>query len=210
MPRKLKTFVTSAGFFDLAVAAPSMKAALAAWGADSDLFHQGFARQTDDAAIIAATQAKPGVVLRRPVGTAHDFTETAEIYKRALVGAAASCPKARRGAKRGKPTRRGDGAARQPAAARKATGRADDAKQQERRLARQKREEQARVREEERRAKDVAAAEAALGHAKAEHERRVAALDRERASLDRRASAEEKDWAREAERLREALRRARR
>jgi colicin import membrane protein len=32
MARKLKTFVTSQGFFDLAIAAPSMKAALAAWG----------------------------------------------------------------------------------------------------------------------------------------------------------------------------------
>ena len=38
MPRKLKTFTTSAGFFDLAVAAPSMKAALAAWGSRSNLF----------------------------------------------------------------------------------------------------------------------------------------------------------------------------
>jgi hypothetical protein len=209
MPRKLKTFVTSAGFFDLAVATPSMKAALAAWGADSDLFHQGFARQTDDAAIVAATQAKPGVVLRRPVGTTRDFAETAEISERALVGAAASRPKATRGTKRGKPKRGGDEAARRPAPPRKATG-GSDRKQQERQRAREKREEQARVREEERRAKEVAAAEAALGHAKAEHERRVAALDRERASLDRRASAEEKDWAREAERLREALRRARR
>jgi hypothetical protein len=34
MARKLKTYQTSLGFFDLAVAAPSMKAALEAWGAD--------------------------------------------------------------------------------------------------------------------------------------------------------------------------------
>ena len=33
MARKLKTFTTSIGFFDLAIAAPSMKAALEAWGA---------------------------------------------------------------------------------------------------------------------------------------------------------------------------------
>src|SRR6478672_9602980 len=32
MARKLKTYTTSVGFFDLAVAAPSMKAALEAWG----------------------------------------------------------------------------------------------------------------------------------------------------------------------------------
>ncbi len=45
MARKLKTYQTSLGFFDLAMAAPSMKAALEAWGADSNLFHQGAARQ---------------------------------------------------------------------------------------------------------------------------------------------------------------------
>ena len=39
---------TSLGFFDLAIAAPSMKAALEAWGADSNLFHQGAAKQSDD------------------------------------------------------------------------------------------------------------------------------------------------------------------
>ena len=39
MARKLKTYQTSLGFFDLAIAAPSMKAALEAWGADSNLFH---------------------------------------------------------------------------------------------------------------------------------------------------------------------------
>ena len=48
MARKLKTYQTSLGFFDLAVAAPSMKAALEAWGADSNLFHQGAARQSED------------------------------------------------------------------------------------------------------------------------------------------------------------------
>jgi len=44
MARKLKTYQTSLGFFDQAIAAPSMKAALEAWGADSNLFHQGAAR----------------------------------------------------------------------------------------------------------------------------------------------------------------------
>ena len=33
MTRKLKTYQTSLGFYDLAIAAPSMKAALEAWGA---------------------------------------------------------------------------------------------------------------------------------------------------------------------------------
>jgi hypothetical protein len=65
MARKLKTYQTSLGFFDLAVAAPSMKAALEAWGADSNLFHQGAAKQSEDPDVIAATMAAPGVVLKR-------------------------------------------------------------------------------------------------------------------------------------------------
>ena len=55
MARKLKTYQTSLGFFDLAIAAPSMKAALEAWGAGSNLFHQGVARETDDPDVVAAT-----------------------------------------------------------------------------------------------------------------------------------------------------------
>ena len=55
MARKLKTYQTSLGFFDQAVAAPSMKAALEAWGADSNLFHQGAAKESYDPDVIAAT-----------------------------------------------------------------------------------------------------------------------------------------------------------
>ena len=73
MPRKLKTYQTSLGFYDLAIAAPSMKAALDAWGAGSNLFHQGVARESGDAEVVAATMSKPGVVLRRPVGSAGPF-----------------------------------------------------------------------------------------------------------------------------------------
>jgi colicin import membrane protein len=43
-----------------------MKAALEAWGASSNLFHQGFAKEVDDDEIIAATMEKPGIILRRP------------------------------------------------------------------------------------------------------------------------------------------------
>src|SRR5918994_3830877 len=81
MARKLKTYQTSIGFFDLAIAAPSMKAALQAWGSKTNLFHQGFAKETDDPAIVAATVAKPGVVLRRPVGSDGAFSEHAELPK---------------------------------------------------------------------------------------------------------------------------------
>lgn len=69
MARKLKTYQTSLGFYDQAIATHSMKAALEVWGADSNLFHQGAAKETDDPEIVAATMAKPGVVLKRPVGS---------------------------------------------------------------------------------------------------------------------------------------------
>jgi hypothetical protein len=79
MARKLKTYQTSLGFFDLAIAAPSMKAALEAWGADSNLFHQGAATERDDPDVIATAMTKPGVVLRRPVGSNGPFGENAEL-----------------------------------------------------------------------------------------------------------------------------------
>src|SRR4029079_18406274 len=62
-----------------AIAAPSMKAAAEAWGVKPSEFKRGFAKQTDDPAIVAATMAKPGVVLRRRVGSKGPFTEYAEL-----------------------------------------------------------------------------------------------------------------------------------
>ena len=79
MARKLKTDQTSLGFFDLAIAAPSMKAALEAWGAGSNLFHQGVAKESGDPDVVAATMSKPGVVLRRPVGSDGPFSEHADL-----------------------------------------------------------------------------------------------------------------------------------
>jgi hypothetical protein len=84
--RKLKTYQTSLGFFDQAIAAPSMKAALEAWGADSNLFHQGAAKESRDPDVIAATMAKPGVVLKRPVGSNGAFRERAELPANLGVG----------------------------------------------------------------------------------------------------------------------------
>src|ERR1700759_5563074 len=81
MPRKLKTYQTAQGFFDLAVAVPSMKAALTAWGSDMNLFHKGFAWESDDAAIIKTTLDQPGLVLKRPVGTRQAFTKNAHLPK---------------------------------------------------------------------------------------------------------------------------------
>src|SRR6201985_2249972 len=81
MARKLQTYQTSLGFFDLAIAAPSMKAALEAWGAGKNTFHQGFAEEKHDARRVEATMAKPGVFLKRAVATTAAYTEDAELPK---------------------------------------------------------------------------------------------------------------------------------
>ena len=94
MPRKLKTFVTESGFFELAVSAPSMKAALKDWGIDVNLFQQGLARQTDDPAVVKAAESAPGKVLRRPIGSKQPFREGAELPE---VKGSARKPKAKSG-----------------------------------------------------------------------------------------------------------------
>ena len=68
MPGRRKTFVTESGFYELAVAAPSMAAARRAWGFAHDPFRTGLARLTDDPAIVKAANQAPGMVLRRPLG----------------------------------------------------------------------------------------------------------------------------------------------
>jgi len=107
MARKLKVFQTSLGFFDQAIAAPSMKAALEAWGADSNLFHQGAAKESSDPDVVAGTMAKPGVVLRRPVGSSGRFTEHAALpTDLGNDKAGRKPPRNRRGSRRPKPTTR--------------------------------------------------------------------------------------------------------
>ena len=64
MPRKLKVFRTSTGFHDAYVAAPSRKAALAAWGAGADLFARGVAEEVTDPKLAKAPLAHPGEVIR--------------------------------------------------------------------------------------------------------------------------------------------------
>ena len=202
MVRKLKTFQTSLGFYDLAIAAPSMKAALEAWGAGSNLFHQGIAKETDEPAVVAATMAKPGVVLKRPAGSSGRFAEHAELpsqsaaddvaAKRRVRGAK---PKQGRSAKIGK------------TAARKAAAEYDKA--QQRREAERRREEDARAKLRERREKAIAKAQAALEEAKREHEARTDAIAAERAAIAARATAEDERWAEQKATLIAALRRAR-
>lgn len=149
MARKLKTFQTSLGLYDLAIAAPSMKAALEAWGAGSNLFHQGVAKETDDPDVVAATMSKPGVVLKRPAGSNGRFAEHSDLPSD--LGSA--------GKGRGREQRRTKPAKRPPpeiseGEARKAA--AEFEKEQKRLKAERQREEAAQERERERREKVAA------------------------------------------------------
>ena len=197
MPRKLKTYQTSLGFYDLAIAAPSMKAALEAWGAGSNLFHQGAARETDDPDVVTATMSKPGVVLKRAAGSNGHFTEHAD-----LPGIDDERKKSRRPElRRRSPAKISDKEAGKAAAAFE--------REQKQRDAERRREEVARKKERVHREKAIAKAQAALDKAQREHEERVQSLEAERARIDQRLEAEDANWESERERLREALRGAR-
>lgn len=211
--RKLKTYQTSLGFYDQAIAAPSMKAALEAWGASSNLFHQGVARQTDDPDIVAATMARPGVVLKRPVGSDGRFTESAELPTDLGEG------EARPGRKPGKAPAKKPAKKLATKPAKNTTREVDDAaarkaaasfeKEERRREAQRRKEEAARARARARRDKAVAAAQAALDKARREHDAKREAIEAERAALEARAEAEQERWDKQRLKLEQALRRAR-
>ncbi|MBR0951024.1 cell envelope biogenesis protein TolA [Bradyrhizobium canariense] len=207
--RKLKTYQTSLGFYDQAVAAPSMKAALDTWGARSNLFHQGAAKETDDPDIVAATMASPGVVLRRPVGSNGPFTEHAALP----TDLADDEAKPKKSKARSEPKKPPAKAAKKPSRkvddqqARKAAAAFE--KEERRRDAERRKEEAARAKERARRDKAVASAQAALDEARREHDARAEAIEAERAALDQRAEAEQSRWDRQRMKLAEAVRRAR-
>ncbi|MDE5444103.1 cell envelope biogenesis protein TolA [Bradyrhizobium sp. CSA207] len=205
--RKLKTYQTSLGFYDQAVAAPSMKAALEAWGASSNLFHQGAAKETDDPDIVAATVARPGVVLRRPVGSDGPFTEDAALPTDLAGGEAKLKSKKAKSKKHAaksapKPSRKiDDQKARKAAAAFE--------KEERRREAERWKEEAARAKERARREKAVATAQTALDKARREHEARAEEIEAERVALDERAETEQSRWDKRRMKLEDAVRRAR-
>lgn len=82
---KLKVYRTAAGFHDAYVAAPSQKAALAAWGSEHDLFARGIAELVTDAELAAEPLASPGVVIKRSRGTTAE--QIAALPARATVAA---------------------------------------------------------------------------------------------------------------------------
>jgi hypothetical protein len=204
MARKLKTYETSLGFFDLAIAAPSMKAALDAWGADSNLFHQGAAKQSEDPDVVAATMAKPGVVLKRPVGSNGHFKEHAELPRDLAddggAKKAARQPPSRKPQKPAKKTA-DEGEDRKAALAFE--------KEQARRERERAKEEAAQRKQRERRQKDVDKAQSALDAARRSHDRDAAGIQAKIEELEEQSRAEEARWGKERSKLEAALRRTR-
>ncbi len=202
MARKLKTYQTSLGFFDLAIAAPSMKAALEAWGSNSNLFHQGAAKETNDPEVVAATMSKPGVILKRPVGSNGPFKEDAELPTDLSDRQAGRRPRK----PPAKPTKRpspglDDKAARKAALAYE--------REQTQRESERRKEESARTKERERREEAIAKVQAAIDEAERKHELMAGKIDAERAALEERSQAEDARWEKQKQKLALALRRAR-
>jgi colicin import membrane protein len=178
-----------------------MKAAAEAWGSKTNDFKRGVAKETHDPAIVAATMAKPGVVLRRPIGSKGAFSEHAALPKdptdKVKERRTKSQPKTEE-----LPARKfGEKAARDAALA-------FEREQKRRDIARRK-EEAAREKERRRRQQAIAKAERALEQAKREHETQTKKIEYEHAALDRRSQAEDARWEKQKEKLEIALRRAR-
>lgn len=223
MPRKLKVYQTSQGFYDLAVAAPTMTAALKAWGASAspELFRQGFAKESDDKDVIAAAMAQPGIVLRRPVGSNKAFREHAELPTAEELSKhlkqvdpprekapAPSAKKTREPAKRDtvEKAERKEAAQADEKAERKAAAAFE--KEQRRRAKQRQKEEAAAARARARRNTAIDKAKSALERARREHDLRATAIEKDRAALESRAKAEEMRWKKLETRLEAALHKA--
>ena len=176
MARKLKTYQTSLGFYDLAIAAPSMKAALEASGAGSNLFHQGVAKESGDPEVVAATMSKPGVVLKRPVGSDGPFREHADLPTQLADDVLKHRPKKKSAKpKAGVPQPTDDKAARKAALAFE--------REQRRRESQRRKEEAARERQVQRREQAIAKAQAALEKGERVLERRATTKNNENQSV---------------------------
>ena len=77
-PKKLKVFRTPIGFHDAYVAAPSQKAALEAWGTDTNLFANGTAEVVTDEPLMKAALERPGEVIKVLRGSADEFDASVE------------------------------------------------------------------------------------------------------------------------------------
>ena len=180
--QKLKVFRTPIGFHDAYVAAPSQKAALEAWGAESNLFAQGIAEQVTEPELMAEPLQRPGEVIRRLRGSAKE--------QLAAVGTAAAARGRRRPSPRPSPASgRGRGrVAKPPKPSRAEVDRAEAALDEaETRQRREQRDMEREIEGLERRRREL------LRRHEAERDELQASRDRARASYERAIRA----WERE-------------
>jgi colicin import membrane protein len=172
---------------------------LEAWGAGSNLFHQGVANESSDPEVVAATMSKPGVVLRRQVGSDAPFSEHPGLPTQLADDEPRHGPKktAARPKQRVPPT---DEVASKAIIAFE--------KEQRRRENQRRKEETARKKQRERRDRAIAEAKAALKKAGREHDDRVAKIKAERDAVERKSQAESARWAKQKDKLETDLRRA--
>jgi hypothetical protein len=171
-------------------------------GPDSNLFHQGGAKESTDRDVIAVTMAKPGVVLKRPVGSDGPFGEHAALPKnlgQSGGNKAASKPPSREAKKS---SARPDKAADRKAA--QAYERERDRRERE-----EAKEKAIQEKERERRRQAVFKAQASLDLAEREHDERSATLRAQIEVIEKTLRAEDAGWDKEEGRLKGALRRAR-
>lgn len=145
--------------------------------------------------------AKPGVVLRRPVGTTGSFSENAELPSHMALGAGRQTPVKRQ--KMNRPATKPIDETK----ARAASAAFD--REQKRRQAKERKEEAARARQQERQDRAIAAAQTELDEAARDHRSKVDDIEEARATLDRKLEVEEARWKKKEEELEGALRRAR-
>lgn len=209
MPRKLKTFVTTLGFFERAVAAPSMKAALDAWGVTQNLFHDGFAKEVDDPAIVSAATARPGTVMKRAVGSKGRFTENPELPESLPAKALPPSGRTQKKDRKRKPspqTEPDKGTVQAQLAAFEKTRAGRDIERTKER----QRQSAAKARASEKRQKNVEKAQLLFDEALERHQAKIGALENEKRATILKIESEAKRWSVEQKKFERRLRQARR
>jgi colicin import membrane protein len=144
--------------------------------------------------------SKPGVILKRPAGSSGRFAEHSDLPT--SVEARGGREKRRPKAEKRSPAKIGEKAARKAAL--------DFEREQKRNEAKRRAELAAEAKKRERREKAAAKAQAVFDEAERDHNARAAAIEVDRAVVEKRAQDEEARWQRQKEKFAAALSRARR
>lgn len=193
------------GFFEEAIAAISMKAALEAWGSHHNLFHKGFAQETHDPDIVNATMNYPGIVLKRPVGSKGPFKKHAALPKADLMDTMYM-----KAAKPEKIILIKKHFVKEDSNARKKEHKAAEAYErakQLREIQRQK-EDAAGKKLAEKRKAATAKAKRALEEVGSRHEQKISELHKQMATINKEIESEESLWETNRKRLEEAIEKA--